>query len=283
MTSTSELVSICRTDILMSGGRDERNRLTSAPTVASETVSLQFAHNIVANDKLSIGFEDMAVWGTSGQTISVERGYDNSTPAAHAIGDAVLINAKFSPFQVLRSMQAEVQSLTSEPGLFVPSYTTFTATGGTWTYELDGIDPDQVLKVEVESLSDDGEWFPWAAYSVTRSSTGTQIVLHEGWEGDVRVTYKADYTTLTSSTADVAATTGVGDPTLIAVGAALRLTRGRPIRRSFTEAQGDSRRANEVPGFVTEQSDRNLERWYEDLKRAERRRLLQRHQPRRHR
>lgn len=281
MTSTAELVAICRTDILMSGGRDARNRLASAPAADSESVTLQFAHQVTANDKLSIGYEDMGVWGASGQTISVERGLDGSIPAPHNQGSTVYINAKFSPGQVLRSMQAEIRSLASEPGLFVPSYHTFTSTSGRWTYELDGIDPDQVMRVEIESRSNDGEWYPVSGYTVTRSADGTAVVLLAGWDGNVRICYRSDYATIAADTEDVAAAVGVGDPTLIAVGAALRLTRGRPIRRSFTEAQGDSRRANEVPGFVTEQSDQNLERWYKQLKDAEKRRLLQRHQPRR--
>lgn len=281
MTSAAELVHQIRTDILMSGGRDARNRLLSTMTADATTATLEFPHNLVANDKLSVGFEDMGVWGASGKTVTVQRGDEGTTAATHAIGDVVIINAKFSPGQVLRSMQAEVQTLNSEPSLYVPSFTTFAATGGTWTYALDGIDPDRVLKVEGESRSDDDEWYPVVSYAVQRSATGTSIVLHDGWDGDVRVTYKADYTTLDADTADVAATVGIGDPYLLAVGAALRLTVGRPIRRSFMENQGDSRRANEVPGFVTEQSDRNLERRYRQLLDAEKRRLLQRHQPRR--
>lgn len=280
MTSTAQLVDICRTDMLMSGGRDQRNRLAAAATAVDVTVTLEFAHNLVANDKLSIGFEDMGVWGTAGQTVTVQRGDDSTTAAAHAIGDVVEINAHFTRGQVLRAMQAEVDGLSAKAGLFKVGYTTFDAQPGDWTYNL-AVDPDRIISVEGESLTDEDEWYPVGSWSVRRDGDGTELVLHDGWDGTIRVAFRGAYSPLTADAADVAAATGVGDPTLVAVGAALRLTRGRPIRRTFVDAQGDSRRANEVVAFHTEQSDQNLERWYRMLLLDEQARLTRRFPPRR--
>jgi hypothetical protein len=280
VTSTAKLVHACRTDLLMSGGREERNRLTSAMTTSTTSAALEFTHHLVAGDKLSVGFEDMGVWGATGQSVAVQRGDEGTDAATHEIGDIVYINARFTPGQVLRSLQAEVTTLNNTPGFYAAGYTTLTAEPHDWTYELTGIDPDTVMRVEGETTADDDEWYP-VKWQVQRSAAGTFLNLPEGWDGTVRVAYRAPYTQLAADTADVAATVGVGDPTLLSVGAALRLTRGRPVRRSFTEAQGDSRRANEVAPFSTESADRNLERWYEQLKQAERARLLQMFPPRR--
>src|SRR5690606_3766881 len=101
MTSTAELVNTIRNDLLMSGGRDARNRLASSMTESTDTITLEFTHHLTANDRLSIGYEDMGVWGASGKSISVLRGDNGTTAATHAIGDLVLINAHFTPGQVL--------------------------------------------------------------------------------------------------------------------------------------------------------------------------------------
>lgn len=280
--STSELVHICRTDMLMSGGRDSRNRLASAITAEAEGLTLSYgANRIGADDQLSIGFEDLAIWQVSGSNVTVERGADGTTPAAHAAGATVLVNTPFSPGQVLRSMKAELVTLGSTPGLGRVAHTTFEATIGNYTSPALGVDPDKIVSVSGQSLSDADEWTDISSFSVQRTSAGTSLILYDGWQGTVRVSYWTSYGEITADTADVAATTGLGDPTLLAVGAALRLTRGRPIRRSMIDAQGDSRRAQEVTGFDTTQADLNLERWYRQLITTEKARLIARYPARR--
>jgi hypothetical protein len=81
--------------------------------------------------------------------------------------------------------------------------------------------------------------------------SGFALVLYESaYPGfPIRVRYRAPLGTLVNLTDDLVATTGINSSAvdLPPIGAAIRLVAGREVKRSFDEAQGEPRRAEEVP------------------------------------
>jgi hypothetical protein len=92
--------------------------------------------------------------------------------------------------------------------------------------------------------------------------------------GTVRVIYKAPYGTLATE-ATVLDTAGVGTELedLLVLGIQIRMVAGREVKRNFTESQGDTRRADEVPAGSVTNSINNLLRLRRDRIIAEASRL----------
>jgi hypothetical protein len=92
--------------------------------------------------------------------------------------------------------------------------------------------------------------------------------------GSLRVIYRAPYSPFTSESDTVAS---VGGSTylddLLVVGAQMRLVAPREIKRNFTESQGDTRRAEEVPAGAVLNSMVGLQRLRRDRIQAEAARL----------
>jgi hypothetical protein len=92
--------------------------------------------------------------------------------------------------------------------------------------------------------------------------------------GSLRISYKDKYTEFASE-ASTLASTGAGTELadLLVLGAQIRLMASREIKRNFTEAQGDTRRADEVPAGAINASITNLLRMRRDRIQAEAARL----------
>ena len=92
--------------------------------------------------------------------------------------------------------------------------------------------------------------------------------------GTVRVIYKAPYDTLANE-ASVLSTAGAGTEIedLLVLGVQIRMVAGREVKRNFTESQGDTRRADEVPAGSVTNSINNLLRLRRDRIIAEASRL----------
>jgi hypothetical protein len=77
---------------------------------------------------------------------------------------------------------------------------------------------------------------------------------------NLRVVYRSLLTMPTTTLANVSSTGLLPSAQdLPPIGAAIRLMSGREIKRNFTEGQGDTRRASEVPPGAIMQSSRNLQ------------------------
>ena len=92
--------------------------------------------------------------------------------------------------------------------------------------------------------------------------------------GTIRVIYRAAYGEFTAET-DTVASVGGSDhlDDVLALGAQIRLMAGREIKRNFTESQGDTRRAEEVPSGAVANSILQLQRLRRDRVMAEAARL----------
>ena len=284
MTSTLELIERTRQSFLLTGAREERNRLDGAITDAVEAVTVEFDRRLAPDFKLSVGLEDMIVWDVTGQVATVERGALGSTAAAATDKATVLINSWCSPAAVLQALQTAVVELDGHAGLYKVGATDLSLDAASSQLDLGDIDVDAILDVFVKRDFDDSEWDRVMHWSLLRD-TGPNPVLDlsrtTSISRTVRVAYRQPLGEIDAATADVEATTGITNPNLLAVTAAISLSAGRPVRRTALDAQPSSRRANEVAPFSTDNATRALERHQKRLLDAERMKLMQRYPIRR--
>ena len=272
MTSALELVDRTIDDFLMTGQRVLRAKLNAG--VTSATVSIELKQNqgaLAEGQLLQANFELMEVWSATGQTVVVERGDYGTTAVDHSANAIVEVDPIFPRSRVLRSLQSAATSLSGEPGIWKPLVVEFTPVSGTEVYDLGTTEVRNV--VAVDQLVH-GDWVPLDyAWELVRGLTG-----QTGITGDVglrlnyyqsllpvRVICEAPLGAIDETTADVETTVGLENATILAVGAALELNAGRAIKRSFIEGAGDSRRANEVAPYQTENSSRELRALYKQL------------------
>lgn len=265
---------------LLDGQREARNVLTT--TLDDNDTSVVLDHHprgAQEGARVSIDFEDMYVFNTdvASQTLTVLRGDAGSTAAAHTSGAIVWVNPKWSRFQVLRAVNAELAAL---PARGVVGFATLdlTFSAPVAGYDLDGLTPDDVLDI-YEVLADQPgpatHWRPISSWRLVRDApddfpSGLGIVLNEsGYPGHtVRVTYKTRFTAATPADGgdDLTEVAGIDANAheLVALGAALRLLAGREVRRNQLGAQPDTRRAEDVPPGASLQSSRGLQAVYDE-------------------
>lgn len=274
MTTARQLVDRTIEDFLMTGQRLLRAKLATGMNASTDQLTFTTLQGSVAEGSmLQIDFELMPVWTLSGSTVTVERGDFGSTPTAHLAGDIIEVDPIFTRQRVLRAIQAEIQSLSDEPGIWTPTIVDLTLAASTEVYDLGANEIRGV--VDVHELVQ-GDWVPirssWELVRGLANKTGftgdAGLRLNHSVRStsEVRVICESPLATIDASTTDVETSTGLPNATLLAVGAAIQLNAGRAIKRSFLEHQGDTRRANEVAPYQTENSSRELKALYKTLK-----------------
>lgn len=252
--SFNELIEQTRA-LLLSGAREEVNFLSANITDSAATLTLTNAPDasIRTGAILSIGTELMLVKSVAGSSVTVVRGHRGSDAAAHLADALVWVNPRFPHWDIWRAMTQELGSLAS-PGVGLFRITTATLTydtaRGGYTFT-----PTDYLSV----------------YDVRADETDSRKMLHVSYDGTylrvggahpttVKVRYRAGFTQPTSPSDDVETVTGLWPEAhdILVVGAAARLVPYREVKRGFTEAQGDSRRAEEVPPGTSVGSARML-------------------------
>ena len=101
---------------LMSGTVEERNKTTSALTATATSIIFQYDLNgIRAGGVIQIDNELMYVWEVSSgsKTVTVERGWNGTTAAAHITGSVAIVDPKFPRAQILEAINAEIDDLSS--------------------------------------------------------------------------------------------------------------------------------------------------------------------------
>lgn len=258
-TSATDLVNETFTH-LRSMSRPEVNRLTADPGTGGTTVTVDFAvGSIIAGAYLSIDYEIMFVWSVTGQVATVARAQLGTTAATHAIGSLVYVNPLFTQFGILRALNEELAALSSPAnGLFRVATVTLTASGAKMGYDLTGT--TGVLGVIDVAWSSSGglSYYPQVrSWRLARNMptadfpSGNALFFYDLPQPgrSVVVTLKVPYVAMTSATTDVTTTSGLHAEALdiLPLGAAARLVAPREVKRSFTEAQPESRQATEVP------------------------------------
>ena len=244
---------------LYSGFQDEMNELDGAVSTTTGAI-LNLRHDpigVARGTILSIDLEEMMVWAVSQRQVTVRRAMNGSTAATHPDGSLVHVRPKFTDYRILTAINDELRDLSSpQNGLYVMRTTDITL-ATRLSYELPA-DFIEIYEIR-EAPGASSLYAPWRlkSFDVARGmntadvGSGNLLIMHETPMPGTRLTlrYKAAFTLLTGLTQDVPAVTGL-PPTATDIpplGAAIRLVAPRDVKRSFTEPQGEPRRAEEVP------------------------------------
>lgn len=239
------------------GARQKLNKLNgaiSSTTVATLTVEFD-TDAIKGGAQISIDLEDMYVWSVAGQTVTVERGVNGTTPATHVDDSLVYVNPKASKSAVLQALNQSILALSSA-GMYHMATVDLTFDANTAGYNLTSVTSiKDVYMVEAKNTGLTGDWREVRDYDLDRDqsttdfASGYSLRFEGGQQGQlVRVHYKQPFVQLTDLSTDVTATllpTSAYD--MPATGAAARLITPREMGRNYTGSQGDTRRAEEVP------------------------------------
>jgi hypothetical protein len=263
--TTADLIAETRRHIL-SGQRPQQNKL--AAPVGTDATSLEFSFDpagIVAGAYVQVDLEVFYVWSITGKTASVQPAQEGSPTSAHDQGDVVVVNPRVPDFAILQALNNCLRSLSSPAlGLYQVKTVDLTYSSLAGGYDLPGVTGEiDIADIRVhrgDSTSKD--WPAITTWNVSRDvnltdfPSGLALFIQDGAEqgSDIRVRYRTGFGTLSSVADDVLTLTGLPETALDIppMGAAIRLVHPREIKRNFTEAQGDGRRAGEVtPGAVS--------------------------------
>lgn len=274
--------------LLFSGGREERNKLSAAVTNVATAIPLVYElSSIKRGTKLSIDLEDIYVWGTSSLTATpVDRGQFGSTAASHVIDAIAHVNPKFSNWEIFNAINDEINALSSPvSGLYRVSTTELTYNAAVSGYNFSLTSAQDILEVRYAVPGPSLEYPRSSNWEFSRDmsdefASGGVLFVRDAFPGKtVLVKAKVGFVELAATMAADLATTFL--PTtcydILSLGAAWRLTAPREVKRNFDEAQGDTRRADEVPPGGNLGGSRELGRLREQRIREESARLAQRY------
>lgn len=261
---------------LLGGTQELINRLAADIDADQTTITFDYELGKIAdNTVICVGLEEIRVWkiGPLKNILVAERGVGGSTKAAHSAGDGVGVSSRFSPFRILRALNWDLGDLSSpDNGLYQVLSFEFVYQPGVRAYDLAGVDQaDKVLEVEWQRIGTSLAWDPvpwtdWAAardQNLTAFPSGYSLTFPCGGHSGrtYRVSYRAPFTLLsTTELDDAVANTGLPSyaTDIPPLGAATTLMAGREIRRNQLEAQGDTRRPDEVPAGAVQASPNGL-------------------------
>lgn len=269
---------------LLAGTVEERNKLASSVNASATSITLTYSLNSLAEQTVfECESELMYIWAVdvANKTLTVERGFGGTTAASHSAGAIITASPKFPRWQVLQALNDELADLSSPMnGLFQMKTVDVTYNGSDRMIDLTGVSTIiDLYDVRLRYMADD--------YPVIRNirllrdmptsdfASGLVLAIDSSVRsGSLRVSYKDAYSAFTSE-ASTLASTGAGTQLadLLVLGAQIRLMAPREIKRNFTEAQGDTRRADEVPAGAVNASITNLLRMRRDRIQAEAARL----------
>lgn len=281
MTTVADMVSETRQHFL--GGLRERKDKLAAGLTASltdTTVTVTYdAAPIGIGSVLTIGIERMLVWTepNSSKQVTVERAWDGTSVATHAIGDIVSVNSRCDDFAIFRALKNVLGSLSSpRRGLFRVRSLDLTYNASTYGYDMasSGTVIGTPLSVSAEG-NGSGEWVPlpsddWryeANADLTDFASGRAVFTTTGVSGRrLRVLYRAPFVLPTLLTDDVQNTVFLPSSAndIPPMGAALQLAAGRPMRRADVDGQGSTRRAEETSTQDTLIATTGLRTTYEE-------------------
>lgn len=258
---------------LQSFQREPMNKLGLAVDAAATVLTFEYpAEQIQAGSHLQVELELMYVWmvDASSRTAVVERAQLGSVAAIHLAGSVVTVNPKFPDFAIAKAINDDLLDLsTPANGLYAIRSVDLTATANSYGYDLAGAsDLLEVLDVRMKHPGNPRQWQPLTNYELTRQTSAADfpsslaLMLSEGPRAGqpIRVLYKASFGKLVNLTDDTGLVAGltVNLLDIPPMGAAVRMVAPREIKRNFTEAQGEPRRAAEVPPGAVGSSMRNL-------------------------
>jgi hypothetical protein len=270
---------------LLSGTVEARNKLTTTLTSSGTSVVVDYPlEGLRSGQVCEIDSELMYIWATdvATKTLTVQRGFNNTTAAAHTAGAVITINPRFPRAQILEAVNDELSDLSSPMhGLFQVKTLNIDYNGSDAMIDLTNVTSIiDLLTVSVRYMTDD--------YPIARKirlirdlptddfPSGFALRFDQAvFPGRLRVVYKAAYTAAATEATDINSGCGVQETVtdIVALGAQIRLMSPREVKRNFTESQGDTRRAEEVSMGAVANSITSLIRLRRDRIQAEAARL----------
>lgn len=283
MTTAGQLIDRVAGELL-AGTVEERNKVATGIDASTTTVTFTYPlSGLREGSVFEVGAEQMYVWTTnsSAKSAVVERGFNGTTAAAHSAEDIVTVNPRFPRLRVLQQLNADLADLSSPlNGLFQVKTVDIAYNGSDRMVNITGAtDIQNLIDVRYRYLSDD--------YPIIRDvrlltdmptsdfASGFALAFDSYVRsGTIRVIYRAPYgqfSTESNTVADVGGSDYLDD--VLALGSQIRLMASREVKRNFTESQGDTRRAEEVPSGAVANSMLQLQRLRRDRVMAEAARL----------
>lgn len=270
---------------LLSGTVEERNKL--AATVTSSDTSITLSYDLGgfrAGSVIECESELMYIWEatTASKTLVVERGYAGTTAASHSASTVLTVNPRFPRAQMLDSLNAELDDLSSTMnGLYRVVATSLTYNGSDKQLNItSAASIIELLDVRLRYLADEYPVIRGVRLQrdlpTTDFASGFSLVFDQPvMAGTLRVTYKAPFTRASTESSDLqtACFLPVTCEDIVEAGIVIRMMNAREIKRNFTESQSDTRRADEVPPGAVRDSISNLVRLRRDRITAEAARL----------
>jgi len=266
---------------LLSGQVEEKNKLNgSINTTATSIATLYDLNGLRPGTVFEIDSEMFYVWesSVSSKTLTVERGWNGTTPTAHAANAIITVNPRFPRAQILEAINDEIADLSSpvnglyqmkvldtdyngtDPMINLPVF------GGVidlYDVRLRYTNDDYPLIRKVQLIRD----LPTSDFP-----SGYAIKFNQrSRSGNLRVSYKAPFQPVTAEADNLQSVSGLATSMedIVAIGAQIRLMSPREIRRNFIDSQGDTRRSEEVPPGAVGNSITNLLRLRRDRITAE--------------
>lgn len=283
MTTAGQLIDRVASELL-AGTVEERNKVATGFDASATTVTFTYPLNGLREGSMfEIGSEQFYVWTTnsSAKSAVVQRGFNGTTAAAHSADDIATVNPRFPRTTVLNQLNADLADLSTPlNGLFQVKTVDISYNGSDRMVNITGAtDIQNLIDVRYRYLADD--------YPIIRDvrllsdmptsdfASGFALAFDSYVRsGTIRVVYRAPYGTFSSEATTVASVGGSDSiDDLLVLGAQIRLVAGREVKRNFTESQGDTRRAEEVPSGSVSNSMLQLQRLRRDRVMAEAARL----------
>lgn len=266
---------------LLSGVVEERNKLAAPCTATATSVTVAFDLGAIRQGTvIEVDAELMYVWevNTVSKTATVERGFNGTTAVAHVDNSIVIVSPRFPRNQILEAFNDDLADLsTPMNGLYRVKTLDLRYNGSDTMINLPTIgEVVDLLDVRLRSKSDD--------YPMIRNvqlirnlptkdfGSGMALKFNEYVKsGDLRIVYRAPFGRLTREEDSLQTIAGfpVAAEDILIMGAEIRLIAPREMKRNFTESQGDTRRADEVPAGAVANSINNLIRLRRDRITAE--------------
>lgn len=256
------------TRLLLSGQREQMNKLAVNADTDATTLTMKYElQGIAANAIVCIDTEAYRVWEvqTESRTATVEPGMNGSRSTTHTAGSLVYVNPRFPRYAAFKALNDELRSLSAPAlGLFAVESYEFAYNAAQTDYDLVGsTNVIRVLDVKCSQPGPTKHWFRVDAWlhdrnaDLTTFPSGNSVFIPSAIPGQtIRVLYAVPYLPLARTTDDLVTAAGIAVEAqdILAMGVLLRLGGVREIKRSFTEAQGDARRATEVPPNAVQNS-----------------------------
>lgn len=280
MSKVSDLINRAHRQ-LMSGVVEERNKLASSVSASATSLTLLYeVSGARVGAVVEINAEQFYVWelNESSKTLTVERGFNGTTPVSHPANSIVTVNPRFPRSQLLEAINDEMSDLSSPMhGMFQVKNLDIKYNGSDRQVNMPVfLDVIDLIDVRWRNKSDDYRLVNGVKLirNLPTKDFGSATALQIDTDvpvADIRVTYKSPYTRAASENDDLQVNCGYPQAAedILIIGAQIRMISSREIKRNFTESQGDTRRSDEVPPGAVNNSITNLIRLRRDRITAE--------------